>query len=183
MSTLGLTIQTPHGLATFLVNGIFDLSAKASVLNAKQFNGECGSGELLGRTCIYRPDTDYPIRTHHSVLVAANLAERRGEAVSGMMGKSPLSYSLDLADSIPVDYMNATLEGGTRQLLKYWFVSRYHSEPFYIGTKLATIDTLRLRQQPPSELSHPPRSLEKHLKYLKVSKLRSWLLLLTSFAS
>ena len=33
-----------------------------------------------------------------------------------------------------------------------------------------------LRQQPPHELSRPPPSLQKHLKYLKASELRTWLL-------
>ena len=182
MSTLGFTIQTPHGLSTFrakLVNGVFDLPAKASVLNAKQFNGKYGCsvclhpGELIGRSRVYKPDTEYVNRTHHSVMVAAESAQMRGEAVDG---KSPLSDVLNVVDSIHVDYMHAILEGVTRQLLKYCFVSSYHSEPYYIGTKLAAIDTLLLRQQPPSELSRPPRSLTKHMKYLKASELRSWLL-------
>ena len=122
------------------------------------------------------PPTEYPDRTHRSVLVAARLAEVKGDAVVGIKGVSPLSTALNLVDSIPVDYMHAVLEGVTRRLLKYWFLSRYHSGASYLGSKLKKIDKILLRQQPPHELSRPPRSIEKHLKYLKASELRNWLL-------
>ena len=48
---------------------------------------------------------------------------------------------------------------------------------FYFGPKLKRINKLLLRQQPPHDLSRPPRSIEKHLKYFKASsELRTWLL-------
>ena len=72
--------------------------------------------------------------------------------------------------------MHAVLEGVTRCFLKYWFLSKYHSGAFYLGSKLKKIDTILLRQQPPHKLSWPPRSIEKHVKYFKASELRTWLL-------
>lgn len=180
---LGVSIETPHGLVTYrakLELGIFDLPAKAAVLCAKQFNGKYGCSVCLhpgvysGRSLKY-PPSDYPNRTHRSVLVAAWQAEQKQDVVQGMKGVSPLHEVLNLVDSIPVDYMHAVL-GVTRRLLKYWFDSKYHSGASYLGSKLKKIDKVLLRQQPPHELSRPPRSIEKHLKYLKASELRSWLL-------
>lgn len=181
---LGIGIETPHGLVTYrakLELGIFDLPAKAAVLCAKQFNGKYGCsvctnpGVYSMRRRNYLP-TVYPERTHGAVLAAGRLAEAKQEAVRGIKGKSPLSTAINLVDGIPVDYMHAVLEGVTRCLLKYWFLPKNHSGAFYLGSKLKQIDKVLLRQQPPHELSRPPRSIEKHLKYFKASELRTWLL-------
>ena len=181
---LGVTIETPHGPATYrakLELAVFDLPAKAPALCSKQFNGKYGCsvclhpGEYFRRRRIYLP-IQHSERTHESVVAAGRLAELKGDAVRGIKGISPLSRSLDLVDAVPIDYMHAVLEGVTRRLLRYWFLPKYHAGAYYLGSKLKTIDTLLLRQQPPHELSRPPRSLQKHLKYLKASELRTWLL-------
>ena len=184
-STLGISISTSHGLRTFrtkLVMGVFDLIAKRDVLRAKQFNGKYGCsvclnpGTLISRnTRAYLPG-DFEVRTHRAVVAAAKEAERRGEAVQGIISTSPMTSIIDLVDCIPVDYMHAVLEGVTRTLLNAWFVSCNHGEAYYLGSKLAAIDKLLLTQRPPCELSRAPRSIAKHLKYLKASELRSWLL-------
>ena len=83
---------------------------------------------------------------------------------------------VNLVDSVPIDYMHAVLEGVTCTLLNAWFLSCNHGEPYYLGSKLAAIDKLLLKQRPPCELSRPPRSIAKHLKYWKASELRNWLL-------
>ncbi len=72
--------------------------------------------------------------------------------------------------------MHAVLEGVTRWLLRTWIDSHNHNQPYYIGRCVKKLDKLLLQQQPPHELSRSPRSLEAHLKYLKASELRSWLL-------
>lgn len=184
-STLGISITTPEGLVTIrtkLVMGVFDLPAKSAVLCAKQFNGKHGCsvclhpGTLVSRNHrVYLPG-DYVSRTHYSVVADAERAKQNGEAVNGIISNSPLTSILDLVDSIPVDYMHAVLEGVTRLLLKAWFLSCNHGEPYYLGNKLGTIDKLLLKQRPPCELSRPPRSLAKHMKYWKASELRNWLL-------
>ncbi len=80
-----------------------------------------------------------------------------------------LADSLDLVKSFPIDYMDAVLKGVTRMLMKFWFDSSFHSSPFYIGRQVARIDNLLLQQRPPSEFSHPPRSIKKHLKRTPLS--------------
>ena len=96
------------------------------------------TGENIQEDVIY-PPTEHSERSHRSVLLAARLAEAKGEAVYGIKGVSPMSTALNLVDLIPVDYMHAVLEGVTRSLLKHWFVAQYHSGASYIGSKLKTI--------------------------------------------
>ena len=128
-------MQTPHGVITYrakLELTIFDLPAKASLLCAKQYNGKYGCsvclhrGEYSGRSHVY-PPTEYPEHTYRSVLLAARLAEAKGDAVYGIKGVSPMSTALHLVDSVPVDYMHTVLEGVMRTLLRYWFLSQHHS--------------------------------------------------------
>ena len=110
---------------------IVDLPVKAAVLCAKQFNGKYGCsvclhpGEYSGQCQVY-PPTEYPERTHRSVIAAAQLAEATKKVVVGIKGVSPMSTTHNLVDSIPVDYMHVVL-GVTRNLLSHWFVSKYHS--------------------------------------------------------
>lgn len=183
-STLGISIDAPQGLVTIrtkLVMGVFDLPAKSAVLCAKQYNGKYGCsvclhpGTLVSRNHrVYLPGDHNIGRTHHSVVTAALEAEAGGEPVNGVIRSSPLTSILDLVDSIPVDYMHAVLEGVTRLLLNSWFLTCNHGEPFYLGSKLAEIDRIFLKQRPPSELSRPPCLIAKRVKYWKASELQNW---------
>ena len=181
----GLVINTPHGIKTFrgkLVMGLFDLPAKAAVLCAKMFNGLCGCSvclhpgkQLANNARIYLPET-HELRTHASVISAAQQTLETGTVVDGIMELSPLATQLDLVCSVPVDYMHACLEGVVKMLLNYWIDSRNHGKPHYIGRQKTEIDNELLKQRPPSEFSRPPRSLVKHLKYWKAAEFRNWLL-------
>ena len=62
-----------------------------------------------------------------------------------------LSSNLDLPVSIPVDYMHAVLEGVVRTMMRFWFDSRYHGLPCYIGRSVSQIDSMLVKQRPPSE--------------------------------
>ena len=186
LSTLGTVIKTSMGSATIrarLVMGVFDLPAKAAVLCCKQFNGKFGCsvclnpGERLSNNArIYLPDKVFPQRTHALVVASATRAERTRSCVQGILSTSPFTSTLDLVNSIPIDYMHAVLEGVTRWLMKAWFDSRFHSEAYYIGRDVQRIDQHLLKLRPPCEFSRPPRSIKKHFKYWKASELRNWLL-------
>ncbi len=187
LSTLGVNITSPSGNSvTFrarLVMGVFDLPAKAAVLSAKQFNGEFGCSVCLHpgkRLCnnsrVYLPDSTYPDRTHLQIVRAANEAIKTNSSIQGIYGQSPLTNSIDLVNSIPIDYMHCVLEGVTKWLLNTWFDSKRHSEPFYLGRCIKEIDQQLLKQHPPNEFSRPPRSIQKHLKFWKASELQYWLL-------
>ena len=186
LSSVGMQINTPDGIVTVrakLILGIFDLPAKALVLCAKQYNGEFGCSvclhpgkRLQNNARIYLPDRAYPDRTHTQVIAAACEAEASNSIIQGIISMSPFASTLDLVASIPVDYMHAVLEGVCRWLMKAWFESKFHLEPFYIGRQVKAIDIQLTKQKPPTEFSHPPRSIEKHLHYWKASEIRSWLL-------
>jgi len=186
--TVGITIKVPSGIKTvraMLLNGIFDLVAKAPVVNMTQFNGEYGCLVCTHPGChisrgrhVYLPNHEpSPVaRTHASIMKAAQEAEASGVPVRGIKGISVLANSLDLVDGIPVDYMHSVLEGVTRWLLRAWFKSENHREPYYLGRSICQIDNLLLKQRPPSEFSRPARSIRRHVQYWKATELRSWLL-------
>ena len=189
--TAGITMKIHGGIKTIralLLNGIFDLVAKAPIVNMIQFNGNHGClvcthpGSHHLRGCrVYLPNYE-PLptaQTHTSIMKAAHEAERSGApTVCGIKGVSVLADSLDLVNGIPVDYMHAVLEGVTRWLLRTWFRSENHREAYYLGRSVRQIDDLLLKQRPPSDFSRPPRSIQRHLNYWKATELRSWLLIL-----
>ena len=183
--TTGITVITLGGIKTIraiLLTGIFDLIAKAPILNMKQFNGKYGCstcthpGTRLGNTRVYLPSVECTPRTDKTFLEAAEEAERTGEPEKGVKGKSVLSTCLDLVDGVPVDYMHAVLEGVVSWLLHAWFQSENHSESFYLGRHSREIDNTFLAQCPPHEFIRPPRSIKSHLNYWKAAEFRNWLL-------
>ena len=177
---------TPVGIKTIrakLLIGVFDLLAKAPLLDMKQFDGQYGCStcthpgtRLTNNARIYLPTTEANPRTHQTIMAAAKEAEVSGAVVRGIKGVSVLATSLDLVESVPVDYMHAVLEGVVRLLLRAWFDSENHREAFYLGRCGRQIDDLLLRQRPPHEFTHPPRSVLNHRNYWKASELRNWLL-------
>jgi hypothetical protein len=184
LSSLGLSLSTPEGTKTIrgkLLLGIFDMPAKAAVLNMKQFNGAYGCPTCLHEGThqrgaqIYLPQTCRE-RTNDKVHECAQKAERSGNAVHGIKGHSILSGVFDVTNCVPVDYMHAVLEGVTRWFLHSWFDSKHHAQPFYLGRYLQAIDKDLMQQHPPHEISRSPRSIAKHINYWKASELRSWLL-------
>jgi len=159
-----------------LVMGLFDLPAKASVLCAKQYNGEYGCSvcihpglRLSNGARVYLPRV-YPERTNDGVKTAAD------SCTEGVLGRSILTDVVDLVDSIPVDYMHCYLEGVVKLLIRSWVHPNNHRQPFYIGLQTTAIDCELLKQQPPLEFTRPPRSIAKHLYYWKASELRYWVL-------
>lgn len=186
LSTLGTTIKVAKEnvvIRAKLVMGIFDLPAKAAVLCCKQYNGEYGcqvclhpGKRLSNNSRIYLPPCRYPERTHAQILTAAKLAQQKNKTVLGVNDLSPLASVLDLVVSVPVDYMHCVLEGVTRWLMGAWFNSCHHGSPFYIGRSIDQIDNSLTKLTPPQEVSRPPRSIKKHMKYWKASELRNWLL-------
>ena len=57
----------------------------------------------------YLPVTRYPIRTNNSVIKATKDAERDGQVVNGIKGRSVLTGVVDLIDDIPIDYMHCSV--------------------------------------------------------------------------
>lgn len=163
--------------------GVFDLPAKAAVLCSKQFNGEYGCSVCLhpgkrlpNNARVYLPGTKYAERNHDEVNHSAGQAEGTNASVDGIFGPFPFSSTLDMVASIPVDYMHNVCEGVTKWLLRAWFDSKFHAQPYYIGLSTRHVDEQLLKLHPPGEFSRPPRSIKKHLKYWKASELKYWLL-------
>lgn len=179
----GVTISTPAGIKVLKFRpafGLFDLVAKAPILNMHQFNGVNGCPTCLHpgiwtASRYYLPEP-HTLRTNSSVMKAAEDAVKQGIVVDGIKGKSTLSGIVDLVEDIPVDYMHCILEGVTKWLLGKWFTTSNSRSPFYIGLQVKNIDSNLLLQRPPHDFSRAPRSIQKHRNYWKASELRNWLL-------
>ena len=114
----GLKIRRSSGILKIFFKlsiGIFDLPAKAVVLNAKQYNGKYGCSvcmhpgfRLPNNSRIYLPHR-YRERTHANVMLNAATAEEKEVVKKGIIGTSPLASVVDLVDGIPVDYMHCVL--------------------------------------------------------------------------
>lgn len=184
INTLGFSFSGTEGQKTVRVKllfGVFDLIAKAKVLNMMQFNGFCGCptcvhpSEHKGAR-VYLPGTSYPLRTMVRIERAIKEGERCGTVVEGIKGKSPLHNYLDLVDGVPADYMHCVLEGVVKFLLTAWTCPKHRQKPFSIRSHLSDLDKALLEQTPPHEFTRPPRSVMTHLSYWKASEFRSWLL-------
>ena len=130
---------------------------------------------LSNNSRVYLPEENLE-RTHASVLDCAKQAIESAAPVCGVIGLSPLSDILDLVCCVPVDYLHACLEGVIKMLLHCWIDSGNHREPYYIRQQVVDLDNELMKQHPPSEFSHPARSIQKHLKYWKASEFRNWAL-------
>ncbi len=184
LSRNGVVVETPLGNHCFKFSpilGIFDLVAKAPILNMNQFNGVNGCPTCLHpglwiSSRYYLPGTEYPLRTAQSIHEASERAERENKIVQGIKGKSVLSDILDLVKCVPIDYMHCVLEGVTKWLINRWFTSTNHRSPFYIGRHIKNIDIDIIRQCPPHDFSRSPRNLSKYLKHWKANEFKYWLL-------
>ena len=184
LNLLGFSFCSPEGRKTVRVKllfGIFDLVAKAKVLNFKQFNGVHGCptcvhpGEHQGSR-VYLPGSSYSVRTMAGIERAIAQGNRCGTIVEGVKGESPLHKYMNLVDGMPVDYMHCVLEGVTKSLLVLWTDSKHSSKPFSIRRHVHELDQCLLKQTPPQEFRRPPRSIIRDLSYWKASEFRSWLL-------
>ena len=164
-----------------LIMGIFDLPAKAAATNTKQFNGEYGcfycldKGRIHNRARIYPPDDHHHLRKPNQMTQWAEEAEQNQVCTFGVKGYSLLSKFLSFPQSIPLDYMHSVLEGVYKQLMKFWFEPRFHSEPYSLRKHISTINRILARLKPPNEVHRSPRSIE-NISFYKASEYRAWLL-------
>ena len=123
----GVSFTTPGGKQTIKFEprfGLFDLPAKAPILNMHQYNGNHGCSVCLhpgiwNGSRYYLPTEDsYPARTTLSIRSAAEMARKEGSVIDGIKGDSVLTGYVDLVNDVPIDYMHCILEGVTKWLVK-----------------------------------------------------------------
>ena len=182
----GIMISTPVGrkcLKAKLLCCVFDLPARAMVLNLTQWNGNYGctycldTGTQVSHTRIYLPNDDHKSRTEKDTLKCAKEASNTATPVFGVKGYSVLSPYLNIVKDTAIDYMHAVLEGVAKTLLhKFWLNGTYKDHRFYLSKEVAQIDEKLLEIKPPHEFRRTPRAIQKTLSYWKASEFRAWLL-------
>ena len=58
------------------------------------------------------------------------MAEQTNTPLYGVKGRSILGEHVDFPQCVPIDYMHSILEGVFKQLMKFWFNSKFHSQPY-----------------------------------------------------
>ena len=171
-----------------VVCGVFDLPAKASILEMTYFNGKdaCITCEASGMTVKQGKGSArsypymngiYTLRKDEDVRVCM-LAGNDKKRVKGFKGVSGLAsiHSFDLVDGIVPDYMHAVLLGVTSTLMFKWFSPTQSNKSYFVGKHLKEISRRLQNIKPPASIERLPRDLEKHYKNLKATELQSWLL-------
>lgn len=181
----GMTVHTPSGdkkMKCVLLAGVFDLPAKAAVMNCIQYNGYYGccyctdKGIHQARRHLFPPNDAHTPRSEIEMSNWASLAENTGNPVFGVKGYSVLHRFVNIPNGIPIDYMHAVLEGVVKTLLKCWFSSEYHNRPFCLRPYIKQIDKDLCRIKPPHDHPRRPRSIESSLLNWKASEYRAFLL-------
>lgn len=170
-----------------LLCGIFDLPAKAGLLNMTYFNGSeaCITCEEQGmvvqqgrghsRCYPFKSDADKPpLRQDDDIrlCMARGSEKRRFKGKSGLLSLK----GFDFVQGIVPDYMHGVLLGVTKNLLHKWFSPTENKQAYFIGNRLKEI-SVRLQNIRPLEcIERLPRDIEKHYGNFKATELQVWLL-------
>ena len=73
----------------------------------------------------------------------------------------------DVIRGTSIDYMHQSILGVRRQLLRLWFLPKFHSNSWYIGRQVKSVDKCLVSIQPPEEFQRLPRSLCDTMKFWK----------------
>ena len=73
----------------------------------------------------------------------------------------------DVIRGMAVNYMHQAVLGVGRQLLKLWFLSKYHGCSWYIGRKIQEVDVKLMSVCPTIKVGRLPRRIYDTLKYWK----------------
>lgn len=150
-------------------------------VNCIQFNGKYGclycldEGRHVSHRHLYFPEEDHQPCSSRSMKEWAYKAEREGNPVYGVKGKSMHSSHINIVKAVPVDYMHAVLEGATKTMLTCWLNTKHHAHRFCLSRHTSLIDQKLLRIKPPHEFRRTPRSVTTY-KYWKASEFRAFLL-------
>ncbi len=150
----GIVFQTPSGtkcLRAKLLCGIFDLPARAAVLNLTQWNGRFGctycldEGTQVGHVLLYLPCSEHIPRSENHTQECV-LKSSPGKPVFGVKGASVLTPYLNIVKDTPIDYMHGVLEDVTKTLLhKFWLNGKYKDHGYYLNKHVKQIDKFLLK--------------------------------------
>ncbi|WAR28013.1 hypothetical protein MAR_013717 [Mya arenaria] len=173
-------VNTDNGVIAVklgVICGVFDLPAKAGILNMTYFNGteacitceEPGvvvkQGKGSSRCYPYRNVAEqYPLRNSPEVLENMRNATDK-KRIKGFKGISGLAFlqSFDLVKGVVPDYMHCILLGITKTLLLKWFSPTQSGKNYFIGKHIKTISKRLQNIQPPTSIERLPRDLEKNM--------------------
>ena len=180
----GVSVQKAQStvfLRPKLLCAVFDLPGRSKATKTKQFNGEYGyfycydKGEVLHGARIYKPEAEHKLQNSTEMIKWAEIADKTGEVHYGVKGKAILAQHIEFPQCILPDYMHSVLEGIFKQLMKFWFDSKFHNQLFSLRKFMSQINNLLLKVTPISEIQRRPQSLES-ISFYKASEYKAWLI-------
>uniref|UniRef100_A0A1X7VX31 Uncharacterized protein n=1 Tax=Amphimedon queenslandica TaxID=400682 RepID=A0A1X7VX31_AMPQE len=183
LCTTHITANTPAGkklIKAMIIAAVFDLPAKAGVLNTIQFNGYFGyicckdkGDNLSAHQHVYLPTAAHEMRTESEMLQWADEAQALGKPFYGVKGASILSTIVNIPFGVPIDYMHAVLEEVVKSLMNRWV--KVSNQPYSLHQYVALINKAMLCIKPPHEFRGSPRSIDT-FAFWKASEYRVFLL-------
>jgi hypothetical protein len=154
-------------LKFFLISGVFDKPARASILNIISSNGYYGCLKCLqpgvteNHVHLYKYDDSNPSGPMRNKEFYDIECEEQLNGIKGKSGLSELHFYSPLY-STNIDYMHSVLEGVMKRFFRYWFDEKGdHS----VKTFTREIDKRLLNINPPSFIPITPRSIEQRAKW------------------
>ncbi len=160
-----------------LLSGVYDLPAKADVMNMMHYNGAYGCATCLepGESTInlngnkvhtypFQEGTDNGFREkrNHTDTLATSLTGTSEKPVKGLKGNSDLGQcpGMDIIRGTAIDYMHGLPLGAILWLFKYWTLLQYKGQPWYVGHKMAVLDKRLNFIAPPSFINRWPTTFQ-----------------------
>lgn len=188
METTTYLHQNPIRIKVHTLLAPVDSSARPSIQNIHQYNGEFGCSYCLipgesvpygrGHTWVYSGDKhEGRSIAQHSRDCDKVVKNPTLENVNGVMGPSVVQLLpiFHIIWSVPPEYLHSVCEGVIQLITSQSFNSRNHQKPWYLGLVKKEFDEILLKIKPPSEITRCPKSIEERALW-KGSEWKNFLL-------
>lgn len=118
---------------------IADAPARAKACNTMQFNGKYGCLHCMHPTTyeqkktIYKNMLNIKLRTNQMYNLQWTRAIETSTNYEGIKGFSYLSTWIEIPSNVILDYMHLCFQGSYKFIFNYFFDSKNHLLPFYLG--------------------------------------------------
>jgi hypothetical protein len=168
---LGISFEIVSGLTKilrfYLLYGVFDKPARASILNIISCNGYYGClkciqpGKTINHVHLYKFLEDNPAGPLRNKNVYEQDCLNQSYGIKGKIGLSELRFFSPLYNT-NIDYMHSILEGVIKRFFRYWFDQNCSQS---IKMYSMEIDKRLLSIKPPSFIPVCPRSIDTRAKW------------------
>ncbi|KAE8743463.1 hypothetical protein FOCC_FOCC010915 [Frankliniella occidentalis] len=138
--------------------------------------------ETYSSVWVFRYDKNRELRSHEESVSYGKLAQDQILATGNLKlhvcgFKQPSALFKVMYDGIRgfgIDDLHTLYLGVIKHLIKLWFDSKHHAEPFSIRKYVEVIDTRLKKIQPPNFLERGIRGIEEEFSYWNANECKTW---------